>query len=262
MDETNQQAKILSKKYLVALGLVLPLLLFASKGMDSFRYLLGSFMELSTPPSSPKSESGAAYGGGGRTSADADNWEQIREDIEEFNRWFQSDATAPPAVVRIVRPSDEEDLGRIQGPSALRVEPVRISNTISSDETGWSVRVGLDRLVPGARLAATGTRVGYEVLKVSRNSVWLMALGPDAPPPGTAALNLPPDIGRVKGLSATKDLWLELAGERRYAKGHRFSLASGGHLEVVALWLEPNAVHFRYEAPGRPQRHFLYVAVQ
>ncbi len=228
----------LSKGHIIALGLSL-VILFASPGGRKQLSKIIKIPEFGT--SRPARENTR------RATRNIEDMATVRRDVEAFNMWLLNEAEV--ANIRIDRGTET---------------PIVLSNSLSSERAVWRIPVSgvafrdgqLEvllqqyRLRVGDSIPATETRCGYQLISVTRRSIWFAAFDkePHASLEGLRLSDIQSIHLSMDASAAPTEVELRPGITAAPGDTVRFE-HSGARMQVQHLWR--NAVHFRYEDAGQ-----------
>lgn len=226
-----ESTPVLGKGYLIALGLSVVVLFATMGGRDVFRRISRSFRTARVTEADP--------------APIREDLQAIQRDIEAFNEWLFSEAAEPAIRIEIA----EEPFEIVpDSPDKPVMWPVPIGGTMRRGEE-WHALIDGHVLIPGSIIPPGNGRCGYQVLSVSRRTVWFAAYYEDEPVsfPETFLRDIEGIRQRMEGIPVPDRVELK-RDEFVYPGGRLVFEQSGAYMIVGRLW--SNAVHFRYKRPN------------
>lgn len=229
----------ISSGYFVALGLAFVFLIASPGGREQLSKII-KFPAFGT-------SSQPAQRATRRAARGIEDMAAVRRDVEAFNAWLQNEAEV--AKIRIDRGSEAPIIPRNPLSEERGVWRVPVSGVAFRDGQ-LEVLLQQHRLRVGDSIAATETRCGYQLISVTRRSIWFAAFDQE-PHASLEGLRL----GDIQSIHLSMDASaapteVELRPGVTAAAGDTVLFEnSGARMQVLYLWR--NAVHFRYEDAGQ-----------
>lgn len=235
----KEKDSLLGKEYLYALGVAF-LVLASFRGFDTIGKLFKSFSW-----SSAARQERAAEEASRKLSEEL---RVLRTDIESFNEWFLDDEGARAGEVIIIRAENAITAQTVPTKTRRSLWPVPVNGTMYT-EGAWIAAVGSHVLEVGSIINPSSDLCGYQVISISRNSVWFVPLMEDNMKVDLDLGIRLPDMMAIhyaeggkfipERLEVRRNLFLHKEDKMKFKN-------TGSELVLKHLW--PMAANFRYHS--------------